>query len=369
MTTRFHPTWFALHLACVSMGAPLAAHAASIDCAKASTAIEATICEVPTLSTLDDRLNAAYQGALAREPAERQAQREWLANVRDRCEDQACLAAAYMQRLHEFETRTVARQAVPAAAANPLAVMMDVTYFYGESDLTLKHVMSNPDGVLFDKKIVDWTDADFALLEEKLKQQVQVEWDTAAARREKIAGMGYQAGPVENDHDYSFRKGVLDKVLASIPKYQYLASETHKKAEQDSVQAKAEAERQQALKAQEDEQRAAAVQARERQQEEAQAQTTRSNRTWIVLAIVAAALGAWVWNKFIRLRCARCKSTNIDTLAVNEVDRWRGTKQVSERNSRGTNTRHVSTTYVKNEYHYACRDCGEDWLRRKKEEL
>lgn len=338
------------------------ATAASFDCGRAGTPIEATVCDVPALSQLDDRLGALYADLSARDPDIKTAQRQWLAQVRDRCEDQACLQTAYEHRIHELET----------AASTPvdgLALMMDVTWFYGLPDLGLEHIVTNPDGVLFRKRIVEWTDQDFALLEQRLRQQIGVERDAAAARQDKIREMGYQAHPVDEDHDYSFRKGVLDKVIAAIPKYKYLINETRKKAASDAAAAETEKQKQQALHAEEETRQAAAAQLREQQQAQAEEQRTSSNKGLLVLGFIAAVVGAWVWNKFFRLRCARCKSTGIDTQAVAERDRWRGTKKVTEQTTRGSKTRHVSTTYVKNQYHYQCRECGEDWTVLKKEEL
>ena len=85
---------------------------------------------------------------------------------------------------------------------------------------------------------------------------------------------------------------------------------------------------------------------------DAQRQTERSrnDKLWIGGGILAAILAAWYWNKFIRNRCPKCKSTDFDTTDVSEVDRWRGTKEVTERHSRGSRTRHVSTTFIKNVY-------------------
>ena len=65
---------------------------------------------------------------------------------------------------------------------------------------------------------------------------------------------------------------------------------------------------------------------------------------------------------------AKCKSTDFDTTDVLEVDRWRGTKKVTETHSRGSRTRHVSTTFVKNVYSYRCRSCQTEWAIEKKEE-
>ena len=91
-----------------------------------------------------------------------------------------------------------------------------------------------------------------------------------------------------------------------------------------------------------------------------------------------AVLAGWFWNKFIRNRCPKCKSTAFDTTDVTETDRWRGTKTVYKTvpnpngikgqsyMSKGTN---VGVTYVKKAYSYRCRACQNEWVVQKKEEL
>lgn len=81
-------------------------HAASFDCAKASTATEKAICADPALSTLDSDLAAAFKNALTLWPAGnwstfiRREQRDWI-KVRDsNCKaDRACLKNEYESRL------------------------------------------------------------------------------------------------------------------------------------------------------------------------------------------------------------------------------------------------------------------------------
>ena len=89
----------------------------------------------------------------------------------------------------------------------------------------------------------------------------------------------------------------------------------------------------------------------------------------ILLMVIAAAVVGWIWNKFIRNRCPNCKSTSFDTVAVTETSRFTGTKQVTEKHSRGTNTRHVRTTYAMKLYQYRCKSCQHEWSKEKKEEL
>jgi uncharacterized protein len=92
-------TWVAL-----SLLASASAHAASFDCAKASTNIEKLICGNAELSKLDEEMGEAYKAALrnAGHPiSEKQAQKKWLI-TRDACIDANCVKHAYELRLQEI---------------------------------------------------------------------------------------------------------------------------------------------------------------------------------------------------------------------------------------------------------------------------
>jgi len=90
---------------------------------------------------------------------------------------------------------------------------------------------------------------------------------------------------------------------------------------------------------------------------------------WIALAAVGCLAGLAIWQKFVRNRCPSCSSTSYSRIDETELDRWRGTKQVSERNSRGTNTRHVQSTFVQLQFTYRCNHCQNEWVKVRKEEL
>jgi hypothetical protein len=98
-------------------------------------------------------------------------------------------------------------------------------------------------------------------------------------------------------------------------------------------------------------------------------QRVRTINLEIVLVFVATSLFGWWWNKFKRNRCPICSSTNFTRISDTETDRWRGTKQVTEKNSRGTSTRHVQATYVLKLFEYRCNDCMKNWSKERKEEL
>lgn len=110
-------------------------------------------------------------------------------------------------------------------------------------------------------------------------------------------------------------------------------------------------------------------QQREQQQNaERQAERDKSDNLWALFWVVAAVLGGWYWNKAIRNRCPNCKSTSFDRTNETETDRWRGTKQVTEKHSRGSNTRHVQTTYVMKQFEYCCKNCQHEWMKERQEE-
>ena len=73
--------------------APTAA-AAGFDCTKASTLIEKTVCDTPTLSAKDDELNRRYK-TLKHLQVIRQLQAYWLSDVRSSCQTSDCLEATY----------------------------------------------------------------------------------------------------------------------------------------------------------------------------------------------------------------------------------------------------------------------------------
>jgi hypothetical protein len=88
-----------------------------------------------------------------------------------------------------------------------------------------------------------------------------------------------------------------------------------------------------------------------------------------VIGLTAALFCIWFWNKFIRRRCPQCKSTKYNFLGEKEIDRWLGTKQVTEKLASGkTKTRTVNTTFIKIQRFFKCNDCGHDWSEISKEE-
>lgn len=96
-----------------------AVRAVSFDCAQANSRVDNAICTSPQISKLDDELAEAYRTALASssEPdAIKTAQRLWLKQIRNACQDEACLATVYQQRIAAIVGDAVsnAQSAIPA---------------------------------------------------------------------------------------------------------------------------------------------------------------------------------------------------------------------------------------------------------------
>lgn len=84
--------------------------AASFDCTKARTSQEGMVCADKTLSGLDEKLNRIYMSLKAQtveSGAIKRKQREWVKNVRDKCNSPSCLKDAYQQRIDELNGRAV----------------------------------------------------------------------------------------------------------------------------------------------------------------------------------------------------------------------------------------------------------------------
>ncbi|MEJ8850991.1 lysozyme inhibitor LprI family protein [Variovorax rhizosphaerae] len=85
----------------------LAVEAASFDCAKASSRIDNAICASTKVSALDERLSEVYAAALRVRPDPdelRTAQREWLRDTRNKCQEDACLVAVYERRIEALRS-------------------------------------------------------------------------------------------------------------------------------------------------------------------------------------------------------------------------------------------------------------------------
>lgn len=100
-----------------------------------------------------------------------------------------------------------------------------------------------------------------------------------------------------------------------------------------------------------------------------EAQQKKDNNKYILIGFVVLVLAAVGWHLFIRNRCPHCKSTKYRRVSAEETDRWRGTKQVTERLASGKNkTRNVQTTYVMMRFAYQCNACQGEWEKEREEE-
>ena len=81
-----------------------AVHAASFDCAKASSPTEKMICQNPKISKLDDRLSEVYKEIRKADASVVDEQRAWLKEARA-CKEEKCLENAYGARVEDLENR------------------------------------------------------------------------------------------------------------------------------------------------------------------------------------------------------------------------------------------------------------------------
>ncbi|SMF94369.1 hypothetical protein SAMN02949497_1681 [Methylomagnum ishizawai] len=81
------------------------AAAVSFDCKKASTFIENAICSNESLSKLDDILSETYKAALNQSSSKislKNKQITWMKNVRNKCQNVACLEQAYDAQINQL---------------------------------------------------------------------------------------------------------------------------------------------------------------------------------------------------------------------------------------------------------------------------
>lgn len=93
--------------------------ASGFDCARATAAIDKTLCASPHLDRLDTRLGQTYTDARRRCPGSplQAEQRRWLREVRDRCADESCLTGVYEARLEALARTDCSAPATTCQAA------------------------------------------------------------------------------------------------------------------------------------------------------------------------------------------------------------------------------------------------------------
>jgi hypothetical protein len=111
---------------CLLFFSAAAAHASGINCAKAKTDVEKTICADPKLKEADGAVADAFADALAAtsdQNAVRASQRQWLAQ-RNACPDAGCLNARHQERLKELTELTANAAARDQAERERLRTML-----------------------------------------------------------------------------------------------------------------------------------------------------------------------------------------------------------------------------------------------------
>lgn len=79
---------------------------AAIDCSRASSNTDLLVCSNDRLAVADQRMALAFRDAMRRGVDRDKlisTQRDWKLNVRDRCNDVACLMRAYEDRAAELD--------------------------------------------------------------------------------------------------------------------------------------------------------------------------------------------------------------------------------------------------------------------------
>ena len=350
------------------------AHAASFDCTKARSQVEHLVCDTPALSQLDETLAATYKVALANDPASRQRQVTWLRETRDRCNDAPCLAAAYQTQIQAMGASASIATPTPVAQPNSAPSALQLACPPDWNALT-DIDGPNPERVILGLKAREWHKEHLDMVLAK----------TQECRRSSSAPESVKKAELMDIQTRAYPNAVaaLDRrdqrVLQESQRAQQASQPSGIEVPVQGAPATATAQVSERELARQQRDAEFAQQATRNAEIDAQRQTERSrnDKLWIGGGILAAILAAWYWNKFIRNRCPKCKSTDFDTTDVSEVDRWRGTKAVTKTvhrpgGIRGQSykdvTKHVGVTFVKNVYSYRCRACQTEWAIEKKEE-
>ena len=81
---------------------------AALDCSRAKTNAEKMLCSNSRLAEADERLAFAFRSAVHRgaDPKElMEAQRVWIRDARDVCNDVECMLKAYEERISDLDSR------------------------------------------------------------------------------------------------------------------------------------------------------------------------------------------------------------------------------------------------------------------------
>jgi len=91
----------------LALAVPVPASAA-LDCSRAKTNSEKLLCSNSRLAEADERLAFAFRGAIRRgaDPKDMMdAQRAWIRDARDVCNDVDCMLKAYEERISDIDSR------------------------------------------------------------------------------------------------------------------------------------------------------------------------------------------------------------------------------------------------------------------------
>jgi uncharacterized protein len=81
---------------------------AALDCSRAKTNAEKLLCSNPRLAAADERMALAFREATHRGADPRmlmEAQRVWIHDARDVCNDVECMLKAYEERISDLDSR------------------------------------------------------------------------------------------------------------------------------------------------------------------------------------------------------------------------------------------------------------------------
>ena len=81
---------------------------AALDCSRAKSNAEKLLCSNSRLAYADERLALAFRGAIHRGADPRmlmEAQRAWIRDARDVCNDVECMLNAYEERISDLDSR------------------------------------------------------------------------------------------------------------------------------------------------------------------------------------------------------------------------------------------------------------------------
>ena len=130
----------------------------AIDCSKANSPMERTICGDSALSSLDRELAEAFQQALAKAGADsfviRAGELRWLADVSQECRDAACIRRAFEMRISDLKSQSVSpRGAITIFRLTKISAAYDfVVRMLAQAPESLDGYIEGPAEILVSRK-------------------------------------------------------------------------------------------------------------------------------------------------------------------------------------------------------------------------